>query len=504
MNSKSSVIQDKSGSTPADLKKLYSSHVLENTTLQRQKSDIENAKQKKLRELNFNASAFLRKYDKYTNARTSAPRARRGSVDVGLVRALELNRQSRPSTSCTTREDITKTKSLGRDSINNDCPYSLETWNILVGNNTNIIEDFKREILFGESEKQRSNSDGELNESSEHIENTDTMHSINDSRLLRRRTLKPLNVENSLNNFNDDELDAEIMEIQNRGKVLPRGRRHSVIGVSTSRKMSVGTGAMKLPSIESSLRNTDKMKSSSDEMLTKSSSIEDLRSLKVTTKRRSTSFTTGVTDPPKLSIHSPVPEVNTPDTRPNQRPVANAAVFVQGDHDKIRKPDNLIDNNNDTSETENDSMCETSSVSDVLKSARSDRSGNSSSSFLPAISTNGLKVSQSDTKPLSATKRVQFLDSPIEEQSECDNLAAKSSGRQRRPSLTTTTLKLLVDSHHGAAKLRYIAKLATEMEKEEAAKHTPPNSPEPNPYEQLSNCRYLRVQHRQDSFVDSC
>lgn len=501
MNSKSVCTQDKAGSTPVDLKKLYSSHVLENTTLQRQKSDIDSAKQKKLRELINNESAFLRKYEKYTCARGTSSRQRRASVDVGLVRAIEL---SRPSTSCNVRDEAAvRFKSFARDSINSDCPYSLESWNLLVGSDTNIVDQFKKEILFGKSKTEihRSSSAKELHETE-----SEDMHSINESRLLKRRTLKPLNVDNSVNDFEENVIDAEIMEIQNRGKTIPKGRRHSVIGVSRNTGLSLGA-AMKLPSIESNLRSSDMKKSASLEKLSKASSTEDLRPLKVTNRRRSTNGALA-SEPSFLSLQSPVPEVNTPESEnaiehktilvhQRPRPVANAAIFIQGeDRCDAYKSEATDNNNNHLSGLDN------LTVSEEPKSARSN---NSSSSFLPTLTNNQSTVSQNQRHTESATKRVQFQDDPVSGRSDDEVSPAKSPPRLRRQNtMTTTTLKLLVDSHHGAAKLRYIALLANEMEKEEAAKHTPPNSPEPNPYEELSNCRYLRIQARQDSFVDSC
>ena len=497
MNNKSVGTQDKTGSTPVDLKKLYSSHVLENTTLQHKKSDLESAKQKKLRELNNSTSAFLRKYDKYASVQTaSRQRQRRASVDVGLARALELRYQnSRPSTSCTSRKDnVVKSKSFARDSINSDCPYSLDSWNVLVDSDTDIIEQFKREILNGcdsTTEAQRSRSAEEL-----HADEGETMNPLKDSRLLKRRTLKPLTVDTSIGH-EENALNAEIMEIQNGGKPVARGRRHSVIGVS--RNMSLGTG-MKLPSIESGLRNTDKKKSSSLEKLSKVSSVEDLRPLKVNKRRRNTTTDALMSERSFMSLQSPVPEVNTPDLENVERPVANAAIFIRDDSKSANSTDF---NCNGTSLGEQSDIF---GMSDVLKTPRSDDS-NMSMNFLPAISTARTTGSTNDPPMESvSSKRVQFMDDDkLVNTLEPANVGTKSPQKYRaKHTLTTATLKLLVDSHHGAAKLRYIALLANEMEKEEAAKHTPRNSPEPNPYEQLSNCRYLRVHPRQDSFVDSC
>lgn len=604
MNSKSVYSQDKSGSAAADLKKLFSSHVLENTTLQKQKADIESAKVKKLKELNFNEKAFLRKYEKYTVGGSVGPGARRGSIDVGLARSLELSHNSRPSTGCssltraeggktsisvgltrqqssqntdenacvetvtsrarrgsldagrvngselvnsnravpqrlrrgsvdaglaralelklnisrpttsyTNRDNLVKSRSLARDAINSDCPYSFDTWNTLVGSGTDVIEHNKRDILFGDSKRVllvRSRSTDEIPFNEDIMYANDRL--LKESRLLRRRKLKPLNMDAAENDFDDDTLDAEIMEIQSRRKPYNGGRRHSVATVN-HRLTDMG---MKLPSIESSVRNGDKKKSSSDERLSKSVSTEDLGPLKVFNRRRNTTNNTAPSDIPSLSIKSPVPEVQSSNvigtvessfsgperSRAPKRPVANATIFVQGDTGKNETPEKEQDTNNNVVNLDNELMEEIKSLCDQ-KSPRSEKTNNSG--FLPAITVNSARITLGDGPALNSSKRVKFREETSEEQTDSDGevRGTRSGGRLCRHSMTTATLKLLVDSQHGAAKLRYIAMLAREMEKEEAAKHTPTNSPEPDPYEQLTNCRYLRLGRKQeDSFVE--
>lgn len=606
MNSKSVYSQDKSGSAAADLKKLFSSHVLENTTLQKQKADFDSAKVKKLKELNFNEKAFLRKYEKYTVGGSVRPRARRGSIDVGLARSLELRYNSRPSTgcsrqdlnsnnsvssltraegdkasivvgltrqqssqntdenacvgsvtsrarrgsldvglvngsdllnsnrsvpqrlrrgsvdaglartaevklnisrpttSCTNRDNLVKSRSLARDAINSDCPYSFDTWNTLVGSGTDVIEHKKREILYGDSERillVRSRSTDEI-PSNEHIMYAND-RLLKESRLLPRRKLKPLNMDSAENDFDDDTLDAEIMEIQSRRKPYNGGRRHSVATVN-HRLTDMG---MKLPSIESSVRNSDKKKSSSDEGLSKSVSTEDLGPLKVHSRRRNTTNNTASSDIPDVqssdvsgtvdSSFSGLERLKAP-----KRPVANATIFVQGDTGKNETLEKEQDTNNNVVKLDNELIEEIKSLCDQ-KSPRSEKTNNSG--FLPAITVNSARITLGEGTALNSSKRVKFREETSEEQTDSDGevRGTRSGGRLCRNSMTTATLKLLVDSQHGAAKLRYIAMLAHEMEKEEAAKHTPTNSPEPDPYEQLTNCRYLRLGRRQDdSFVE--
>lgn len=67
----------------------------------------------------------------------------------------------------------------------------------------------------------------------------------------------------------------------------------------------------------------------------------------------------------------------------------------------------------------------------------------------------------------------------------------------RRACVDIATLKLMVDSHRGAAKLRYITKLATEMAR--GVLDEEPAEPEPDIYKEIKGCRYLRMTPRQGS-----
>jgi hypothetical protein len=179
------------------------------------------------------------------------------------------------------------------------------------------------------------------------------------------------------------------------------------------------------------------------------------------------------------------PRRNTP------RPVANATVFVQED------PRNDKGSIFDTAVKTEEPDAETQKPND---SEQLEETG-----FLPKILVTKTDEVENSVTPTSNRKQVTFDDGDVDMRdradSDCSKITTDSDsqprGKRRRNSLATASLKLLVDSHHGAAKLRYIARLATEMEKEELGKHTP--EPEPDIYKEIQDCRYLRVVERKGS-----
>ena len=64
--------------------------------------------------------------------------------------------------------------------------------------------------------------------------------------------------------------------------------------------------------------------------------------------------------------------------------------------------------------------------------------------------------------------------------------------KQRRKSLCAQTLSIMVANSKGAAKLKYLALLSTEMEKAEKKRQNITADPDKT-LEELSNCSYLRV-----------
>lgn len=505
-----------------NLQKLYSSQVIENYGLQRQKSDLDHEKIKKLRELNNNEHLFLRKYKKYA---VPGRRGRRGSIDAELVRAIdERGAKSR-----------SKRQSAGKSFISNDCAYSFETWNRFLDIEKSVLDENKREILFSDDDQANQNNDS-LDEDTEMI--LDEMARTNISlleqgKLLRKRqTLKPL--ETTKANFDDEAIDEEILEIQFKNK--KRGRRHSVaLGALHSGQLGKDP-VLRLPSINESFGSiTHKSTSSLDLNAQKfHSSDENISGLKLTKNRRKLSLSdneinlsmpspvqetytnndskfketekasrgkerlpsldnaadsnNSVSPEVKISTDNGAKDVNTENKsfkqKNNQRPVPNATIFVRGE----------------TSDKQN-SIFDCENNPDKMRSKNCDDGENSS--ILPRIDIANLHDVANDTKK---EKHISFED---ENQTSvrCDSRSSKlthdtdnkpvmkSGGR--RGSLATASLKLLVDSHHGAAKLRYIAKLAHEMEKEEIAKFPP--EPEPDIYKELNSCRYLRVPRKNSS-----
>ena len=518
--------QDK-GKSGSNLQKLFSSHVLENQTLKRQKSDLDNEKRKRLRELNNNEHLFLRKYEKYAVPRN---KSRRGSIDAELARAIEVNYHTynRPSSQIADR-------SFAKDSITDECPYSLETWNRLVDSEKSIIDENRQDILYGDEKDKAENEDYNSDKDTEML--LDEMFKTNlnllesGKRLQRRQTLKP--IEKIKNDYNEDSVDEEIVEIQLKQK--KRGRRHSVaLGALYGGQLNRDIG-LKLPSIRESKDSFSKRKNSGSDPDFKSSipqkhSSEENISFtgrKLTKNGRKFSladnrthlsladFSDSIPNTEKsiqnLSltdkvecIKPPVQDINESDSEEitsnlskrksisqinTPRPVANATVFVQED-----------------SRTDKGSIFDTPVKTEDHETPKPKETGQTEeSSFLPKILITKPDDISSSATPTSSRKHVSFEDIDGEMRDRSDSNSSKITtdsdsqprGKRRRNSLATAALKLLVDSHHGAAKLRYIAKLATEMEKEELGKLAP--EPEPDIYKEFQDCRYLRVVDRKGS-----
>lgn len=456
MNSKN---QDLNGNPFTDLKKMYSSHVLENMGLHRQKSGLDHAKAKKMRELSHNENIFLRKYSKYA---VPGFNKRRSSIDAGLIRNIEMN-NSRPQSHTIA---TTKDKSFGRESVNSECPYSFETWNSLVDSGTSIIEKRKNDILYGNEEKRDTEKPI-----------TDDYEARKTPLLKRSNSLKPVL------KSNEDDSSSEITELHNFRKAQSRGRRHSVALGAISTMGPPKNSDVKLPKIgdkKSSLKSssTPDLVESNDRIKTEKSVSFEKTILKTRCHKGRRYSSADI----QLDMKSRIPSISVTDNdndlihhdfglEKDVRPVPNAIVVVRKDHDE-------------TTKSEQKQIKEGTIPSELTREINVLPSIPQSPSQSPSPDRDEEKTSDdginnceiSDISVISATP---------------SSLRAKSPYRRRRGSFSLAELKLLVDSHHGSAKLRYISKLATEMEKEERAKQGLDKNGDV--YKELENCRYLRV-----------
>jgi len=330
---------------------------------------------------------------------------------------------------------------------------------------------------------------------------------------LMRPKLKPISMRTD---FDTDALDAEIVEIQGGNRPAFQTRRHSVSSLYlTDRQRSFDYGR-KLPSIRrgsvsersyeapTENKSDNSKKLVSDESPDKAPMVPRRGSLStpggrgILNRLRRKSIAAG-----EFSAYSPVtesPELagNFEDNRSlieklrgTPKPVANATVVVNCvSPTDTPQPANsttmFSDDNNNTTIDPNVDAHGNVSVPDI-KSLDLPR--------LPAINASNSVVSPRKS-PGMARKHVSFQEDIVEELEMPDSRPTSSSldvlkERKTKGKWTIATLKLLVDSHHGAAKLRYIDLLANEMQRENGL--VPENSPEPSPMEQVSGCRYLRL-----------
>ena len=492
----------------SDLKKLYSSHVQENRYLQKQKSFIEEEKLRSLKNLSYKEANFLKKYDKYVG-RASA--RRRESIDACILKEAELNLE---------RAASANSKSFGRDTVSSDCPYSLDTWNKLVDVDSNLLETYKDKILrkvdgtISEDtetafDEKRCDPEKCFEEKSDGIKTCDEIscdedlnllscietanipfEDINDSAMNNKRhPLTPIDkalLSNRRHSDTDEDLFEQDVKLRNMAKM--KSRRHSVTpGFTPSsirvpkRRQSVDIGSMKLPSISERLNSKQgvRRKSKSDHDVSmidpKTDTADKLRIVpRVLVNNHE------ATDSPSFSNISTSP-----------RPKPNAAVFVQGETGTSIRTDNTNLN------------IPTKYVANLDESTLSENKTHNSDTFLPDIN---------QSKTLIQVPTHDYLDTPpMRERSSSVASSVKSllkSQASRRTSLTTTSLSLLVENTKGAARLRYIALLATEMEKEERQKlNLPPSDEEPSteqidPMIAVQNCRYLRVSKQDSSDSD--
>ena len=519
-----------------DYKKLYSSHVQENNYLQKQKSFIDDEKLIAYKHRSHEEAAFIRKYEKYCRGFSGR---RRHSVDAGSIfKVAEANKDRDRDKD----RAVSANKSLGRDTLNNDFPYSFSTWNKIVDASSDILECNKNEILRAPDshtsvitkdntvtvsevsekythtqksdegknnsthtqkseegkndsvERAESESDAKPDTSSPNNSEEDSMEFP--SRNRRKSSLKP--IDKSL--LSNDLGEEEIIELVSRGNHVKGGyRRHSVTpGFTPSlklpkRRQSVDIGSMKLPSI------TEPFRKSSNEVRRKmSKSDPDLPSDGYATDNFEKSK--HLVNPRVIlnDSESQLVSLEKNDLSPfSPRPIPNAAVFVQGDSGVSERK---FQNNLETCDGNSQRGDGNSISNDLLDQNLKNQRDGKTVTFLPDIQKSPTLVQAPvhdylDT-PEMRTRSVSFSS----EISNCPS-AGKSPVR-RRSSMKTATLSLLVEHTTGAARLRYMAKLATEMEKEEKQKLniiTPPVTPDAeteNPFKDVEGCRYLRTSKR--------
>ena len=482
-------VSDQTGVT--DFKKLYSSHIQENKNLQRRKSFIDDEKVRTFKSLSFEESVFLKKYDKYT--RTYSGTRRRQSIDANILRAADSNAQ---------RDHCVSRQSLARDFVQNDFPYSFDTWNKLVDADNDIIECHKGEILSAEdgdvhpisevyteklqqlSESIRSSTNDwekfkeerqDKSEKASEIEIVSDANSIEEqitdstNMLRRRNSLTPIDkslLSKSTENLTEKEETLDLEELSPRSSVKKKFRRHSVTPVLPTpglqrRRQSVDIGSIKLPSISENAPKAIRRR--------KSKSNNDLIGLGTEKMKPVSVESQKVPMVPKVKVNDIDADKLPHELSFSPRPTPNAAVFVCGDSGVSERKD------------------VTNHEQDINVSPR--KQENKPEGVLPDIN-----VSQT----LIQTPTYDYLDTPplrdrSQSVSTCDSPVGSAGKTRRRTSMGTTTLNLLVENTKGAARLRYIALLATEMEKEEKQRLNIVSPPPKDPMESVKACRYLRM-----------
>ena len=502
-----------------DLKKIFNSHIQENKYLQKQKIFLDEEKLRAFKNLSYEEANFLRKYEKYVS-RSSA--RRRESIDANLLRQAEANLD---------RDVSSAQKSFDRDTVNNECPYSLNTWNTLVDVDSNILQSYKNAILraadgdisenisennypasvcndkqshektledykdFTEDVSEKDFSSGSCNSVSV-ISAEDT--NFNNSEMnSKRHSLTPIDKSllSKLRVSDGENIQVLELDFQHANLYNNKPRRHSVTpgmtpSVRVQRRRQSVDGSIKLPRITESLHSKQpkeirrKMSKSDQDVSTSDPNANTFEKHQIVPSVLVTDYNSE-NNPSGSKTNESFP------TSPRLKP--NAAIFVREDTGISVRKDNI---NLDIQVTNNNQVRDTND-SDINEARK-----HSTESFLPVISRSNTLLNSPnhdylDTPPMR-DRSVSF--SSIS--------SAKSTGKSpasRRSSMSTTALSLLVENTKGAARLRYIALLATEMEKEEREKLNLPSSehtPSPDlkdPITAVQNCRYLRVANQDSS-----
>ena len=473
-------VSEQSGVT--DFKKLYSSHIQENKDLQRRKSLIDDEKARSIKSLSLEEAAFLRKYDKYTRAYSGR---RRQSMDAGLLRATD------------SRDNSVSRQSLARDFVQNEFPYSFETWHRMVDAEKDIIECHKGEILNasdGEVHSTKEEYTDKLIELSESIKSSTNdwekikdksdksseIEIVSDANSLeeqtaysedmhrKRNSLTPIDkslLSKSTESVTENEEILDLEELSPRSVVKRTFRRHSVTpGLSAPglqrRRKSVDIGSMKLPSIseKAPVRTRRKSKSNNDLVYLRTSTENEMHDLKEPKKAPTV---------PKVKVNDIDAGKDQRDLSFSPRPTPNAAVFVCGDSGVSERKDII------------------SRKDDENTSPR--KQENKPEGILPDINA---------SQNLVQTPTYDYLDTPsLRDRSSSlsqDSPMGSAGKARRRTSMGTTTLNLLVENTKGAARLRYIALLAREMEREEKERLNIVSPVPEDPMKAVRDCRYLR------------
>ncbi|KAH3829014.1 hypothetical protein DPMN_131002 [Dreissena polymorpha] len=350
------------------------------------------------------------------------------------------------------------------------------------------------------------------------------------SQMLRRRTLKPIESDKEMREFDNNSLDPEIYEIQTNSRQNPKARRHTLTTWVGIDKMQTFHSQPKLPGLarQASISETNLQRSFTT-LFGKSQENKGPKNY----KRDSIQAVRKANHPmqiPEISVtddaHSdsfvPSNKSRLESLRSGPRLVANAAVFVKPETPvTVVKKDNAIfstvlDNNVDGTspskepyfgpiETENKPFLPTINKTSQLVSV----------SAIPEVKHLRNDDAQSTPDTSRSVKRVSFDDKnilprsnsesdihlrPWDEQlprlsSGASDVSVENSyhGKRRNSKFSTSSLKLHVDSHHGAAKLRYIAMLADQMAQENGLDDG--DMEEGDPWHNLRKCRYLRLRH---------
>ncbi|KAL4236856.1 hypothetical protein ACF0H5_005241 [Mactra antiquata] len=328
----------------------------------------------------------------------------------------------------------------------------METWSKLVNNETDYIEQHRKEILFGDMKKNNDSSDNDPDK----------------DRLLRRREIPK-----SILKLEDSDFDHELINLQ---KVKARGRRHSVTlgALPTSTKNK--TSDIKLPMIseDSTPGRRRRASLSQPDLISTCEKVEQIKpsvtfAMDKPKPHRGRRFSAA--DIRHVSFADRVPLKFVTEVKDTVvKPVANAVVIVRDNDDSDAKEENISDD----------------SQSRDLVTPREIE-------ILPSIPQSP-DINNEQTLNDNTEDQHKALLTPIDV---IPPISTPTGHRRRKGSFSKAALECLIQTHHGAAKLRYIAKLAYEMEKDELAKAG--NNSKTDAYADLVNCRYLRCVPRSDT-----
>ena len=469
---------DKENYLKNDTEYVDGEHVKQSLGLDRHKTDLDQTKTDKLRPVNFDKEdlAFLQKCEKH--AKPDSPR--RSSIDASISKVNEVNMIENQSVKL--NEGHVSQKPKRRSTISEDFPYTLDNSRPIADHEKNLITDsYRRSILFGEKRQK----DGDEKKPT----------------LVKKQTLKPINVRSPTIEFSHDGYDDEIRMIQ--GGFRKRSNTADSMDLDTSinklrsrRQSAENMSVIRLPSIKP--LNKYSPRTRKKKTLSTSSSLEMSDEDCGETKSGLTICASKSVDSIKGILRK---------TSPN--PVANASVFIHTEPEPQPHMGNVRRSSFDISSLIKD---ENPQFENLQRKTRSP-----SVSFLPIIPQSPTLVHRENV----SVEREQehelkhSQNDTTKESGDLNSVSSECSPRlSRRSSLTTSALKLKVDTHHGAAKLRYIARLAHEMEKEETARLPPEERPIPvekkqeeihdKAFLELRNCRYLRMTDRQESSDNDC